>query len=876
MDSASTTESLPNVSRHARENGPRLLAGALAAALVMGAAARGQGPASTRSTTVQAPGESTGPIATPSGQSSAVEKFKDLTDPDALDKLDKKLKEKQKPPLEFFKSWVAPFDVLPFVKPGHWATVGLELKANHADYEGVLQSAAVRLSRTQEVVYRRGARLVKGQQARLGWQVMLPEYGKELPIDLSRPDAIRADGLWTAPLLRLEPHQMILVILARDPNVYNTWNQLQALIAPTRDVRSGLPIEQRRYYRMMLPLNPEKPALSPHPLTWTTISHVVWDDLGPEVLNTAQQQALVDWLHWGGQLIVVGGAGAAKAALQDRESFLGRYLPADATGEVSPLTDEELHAISREYPPPAPVEEWPEPDSEDFSGAPRPSGAAPPVGRPKLRPGTLYAPPESILRLRNRPILLSVLQPREDADAGAISTIPLVDGVDGSRLLGVERRVGRGRILMLGVSPTDPSLVAWKGLDTLVRRLVLRRPEEPWAPNKPEPGRLLAAPELTWVRLLGRDLGTRPPTPVVDPSAPATPGEVTVPPDPVAAWLDDAQLPTTARAALEDASGISIPGRNFVLKVLVAFALAVVPLNYLFCRFLLRRRELAWVMVPVLSLAFAVVVERGAARELGYDSAIDEIDLLEVHAGYPRGHLSRIAALYSTGRVRFTVAYPDEPSSLALPLNIPANASLRGADTTQAAWESQPVPALTGFQVQPRSLNMFRAEQMFPLGGSIRYVTAPSRRIVNATNLELRDAVLVDVGESGKPVRRPLGTIAAGAVFDLDRPRPKAAEAAAPRGGWTDPEPFLEPLRSYTWPGPEGTGERRLVAWTPDARPRQKITPPIDRARGLTMVVVHLAYGPAPSPGLTLYDTASNSNPTTEPTPSPDTLTQRP
>jgi hypothetical protein len=842
------------VFRHAREIGPRLLGVAMALALAPGVPARGQG-------------QSTTPSSQPAGPS-AVEKFKDLTDPEALDKLEKKLKEKQKPPLEFFKSWVAPFDILPYVKPGHWATVGLEMKANHADYEGQLQTAAVRLSRTQEVVFRRGARLVKGQQSRLGWQVLFPEFGKELPIDLARPEAIRADGLWTAPLLKLEPHQMILMILARDPNVYNSWNQFQALIAPTRDVRSGLPAEQRRYYRMVIPLTPEKPALSPHPLTWTTISHVVWDGLGTEALNTAQQQALLDWLHWGGQLVVVGGAGPATATLQDKESFLGRFLPADLTGEVAPLTDDELHALSREYPPPLPPDDWPDPDSEGVDYSNRP---APAPSRVKARPGSVYAPPESIVRVRNRPIFLSVLRPRDDGDAGAITTIPLIEADAGSRLLGVERRVGRGRILMLAVNPTDPSLVAWKGLDTFVRRLVLRRPEEPWAPSRSEPNRLLAAPELTWFRLLGRDLGTR--TPTVE----ATPGEPTLPLDPVAAWLDDAQLPTMARAALEDASGISIPGRGFVLKVLVAFALAIVPLNYLFCRFVLRRRELAWLLVPVLSLAFAVVVERGAARELGYDSAIDEIDLLEVHAGYPRGHLSRIAALYSTGRVRFTIAYPEEPTALALPLNIPAGASLRGADTTQAAWESQPVPALTGFQVQPRSLNMYRAEQMFPLGGTVRYATAPSRRVVNNTNMELRDAVLVDVGEDRKPVRKTLGTIAPGAVFDLDNPPPAATTpppAVAPRVGWTDPEPFLEPLRNYAWPGPEGAGERRLVAWTPDARPRQKISPAIDRARGFTIVVVHLAYGPAPSPGLSAYDTASASR--SEPTPPPDNVAQRP
>ena len=53
-------------------------------------------------------------------------------------------------------------------------------------------------------------------------------------------------------------------------------------------------------------MDAEKPPLSSHPLTWTTISHVVWDGLPPDILSVAQQQALLDWLHWGGQLIFTG------------------------------------------------------------------------------------------------------------------------------------------------------------------------------------------------------------------------------------------------------------------------------------------------------------------------------------------------------------------------------------------------------------------------------------------------------------------------------------------------------------------------------------------------------------------------------------------
>ena len=67
---------------------------------------------------------------------------------------------------------------------------------------------------------------------------------------------------------------------------------------------------------------------------------------------------------------------------------------------------------------------------------------------------------------------------------------------------------------MLTINPNEEALLAWPGLDTLVRRVVLRRPEEPlgeWTgsegaiPNSPARGRLLSQ-DLTWYRITSRDL----------------------------------------------------------------------------------------------------------------------------------------------------------------------------------------------------------------------------------------------------------------------------------------------------------------------------------------------------------------------------------
>ena len=65
-------------------------------------------------------------------------------------------------------------------------------------------------------------------------------------------------------------------------------------------------------------------ACRPHALYWTSIAYLLWDDFDPAQWDGEQQQALINWLHWGGQIIVSG----PDALEQLRNSFLRAYLPA--------------------------------------------------------------------------------------------------------------------------------------------------------------------------------------------------------------------------------------------------------------------------------------------------------------------------------------------------------------------------------------------------------------------------------------------------------------------------------------------------------------------------------------------------------------------
>ena len=773
-------------------------------------------------------------------------------------KLEKLKKESQRPPFEFSRSQVLPNDVLPYIKANHWTMIGLELRANHGDYDGLLQSRPVRLmDQPNEVIYRRDARLIKGQQARLTLPILLPTIPKELIFQLLRPEGLRADEDWTASLRVLEPQQQLVVVLAKEANdTYGRWTSLRATI-PTEITREDPNLlEQFRYYRMVLPLDPEKPLLSPHPLTWTPISHVIWDGMPPERLGVGQQQAMLDWLHWGGQLVIVGGVGPSFAPL--RESFLAPYLPAEVTGEDVARSGEELTPLSETYPP--------QMAQVDLDGDPIAQMPAAAWAEVWNKMGRRYKPAAPIRTEAKKPIFVTGLAPRPGA-----TTIPL--GGPNDPPLAVEWRVGRGRVTMLAVALTNPDLAKWEGYDTLLRRVVLRRPEERLTDTvqakvnggfEPAHFEMLTARDLTEVRYLARNLGVTPFKPdkggepqgfLVNGFNPANRTQF-----PTNDWLDAGALPILARETLDKASGIEIPSPQFVLKVILAYLIAVVPLNWLICRYVIGRREWAWAVVPLLSIGFAVGVERAAAFDVGYDSSCDEVDLIETHGAYPRGHLSRFASIYSTGRIRYTIAYPTDSTAVAVPLA--TGRALRGEDAVQSSLRTQPTPALTDFQVQPRSLSMFRAEQMPSLPGTITLGagTTPEgpRTISNTLGFDLADAWVVAVGRDGSAVRgQHVGAIAAGAAVPLGELGEVDLAGTKGKPNTLDPGPFLGLLlRASVAEQNEEVGEIRLVGRIDQLMPGQTIDPPVDRHRGFTLVVAHLQPPALPDPAATRYTSA--------------------
>ncbi len=130
----------------------------------------------------------------------------------------------------------------------------------------------------------------------------------------------------------------------------------------------------------------------------------------------------------------------------------------------------------------------------------------------------------------------------------------------------------------------------------------------------------------------------------------------------MAAWNDRSGAATAARGALRDAAGISVPRGEFVLQVLAIYLLVLAPVNWGIFR-LIGRVEWAWLAAPLIAVAGAFAVIRLAQLDIGFASSLTEVAVAEVQADYPRAHVTRYTALYTSLSTKYKVSFEDPDSA---------------------------------------------------------------------------------------------------------------------------------------------------------------------------------------------------------------------
>ena len=225
----------------------------------------------------------------------------------------KKEKEKPKPDFEPPKLSIVPqkTDVaaIRLVKPGHWTAAVEEMKANNFDFVGQLY-AEVRESGSGKVIdldrTPHKLAIVRPATAEGANEV----FGNDVLGSGQRSEGVAGDQLRSrggSPVTSPGPEPLSL-----QKRINTTWWCCRPRPIATAGWNQWIVCAHAyldgplNYYQVVTPQIVKPLPLPSNSLAWTNIAYLVWDDVDPQMLSLEQQKAMVDWLHWGGQIIISG------------------------------------------------------------------------------------------------------------------------------------------------------------------------------------------------------------------------------------------------------------------------------------------------------------------------------------------------------------------------------------------------------------------------------------------------------------------------------------------------------------------------------------------------------------------------------------------
>ncbi|MGE0609598.1 MAG: hypothetical protein AB7O62_21080 [Pirellulales bacterium] len=769
----------------------------------------------------------------------------------------KKAKEKPKPDFVPGRALMTQPNSLSLVetsfKPGHWTSATLDLTANNFDFRGELVTDPFELT---DMPFRLGtsrpANLPKAQRKSLELIYFVPpgKLNKRVIVRLLAPGGRREVLQESYPTVRIPDHQFYFLVLSSAPSRYNYLRSLNT-VSPFCGWAPGQPFQH--YYKIVSPKIDKRVPVPANSLCWTGVAYVLWDDFDPTLFTPEQQSAMLDWLHWGGRL-VISGPDSLDAL---RTSFLAPFLPA-LGGDSLVLDTEALAPLSQSW---------------------------------SRKPG------DSLKLKKNwsgRKLFVDPADPLVQVLARSPTEEPLL----------VERRVGRGGIVLSAFGLGSRDLVNWGGLDEFVHACLLRRQPRDFLFDENRghylrwdgvPGSMFDPTMVSDVDYFTRDdtvqrdsmywqavMENRPLGGI--PLAPGPRREVFDPNDPdneswasetlapesdnanygpgVAGWTDFNLPAELARRSLRQAAGIAIPNADFVVWVLGSYLLVLVPLNWAIFR-LMGRVELAWVAAPVITIGFALAVVKLAQLDIGFARAKTELAVVEFNGAHPKAHVTRYTALYTSLSTRYDFRF-DDATALVQPFppfnKDEAQGLLQGQLRTTVNFrrfpsgdsESGTHITLEGFEVSSNSLGMLHSEHMSDMGGIILSGDrATGYKVANKTDLSLRGASVIGPGEVAW-----IGDLAAGGEAAL------TFEEGGLEALWSD-------NRAAAWrrqPGQErhkllevrdlgrlaharnNGRELRLVAWTEEEVTGMTVEPAASQGTQSAVIIAHLAYGHRPLP----------------------------
>ena len=666
-------------------------------------------------------------------------------------------------------------------KLGHWVSIDFIAIANNFNAEGYLETGSSLVNRPNLIegtdYYVETVRpftLTKGEWKKLETSVFLPRKAKPSKTN-SISYVLNNGGSLPAlspvmPVNLLEDYQFHIVLLSTRSDSLKYLSFLDCIRIPAGD--SGSVGTEPEFYSVV-PTTKDNPVPLPNQsLNWTTIAYLIWDDLDPDALSRQQQQALLDWLHFGGQIIFSG----PDCIDRLQSSFLADYLPGQFEESIA-LRKADLEELN---------ENW------------------------SIESEKNPAEKRKLIVVDDSPLPAIRFRPHEDADF-----------IAGSSGLAIERRIGRGRVVATSFSINNRQMKNWRSFSSFVHNALLRKPsrrfdryqeyaslsfkyvDDRTSIYDPLPGSTL--------RFISRDLASNANAASTAHSeetqgdyenaglvrrslidgmgAYGERSEFILPgtgrkrnaddvyhyggfhsatQSGVAGWNDDSGIAMAARETLKKAARISPPSASFVMKMLGLYLLILVPINWAIFR-LIGKVEWAWIAAPIIALTGAFAVVRYASLDIGFVRSVTHVGVLELHNDYPRGHLTDYAALYTSLSTRYNVEL-DNLSGQSLPFaNVSTEIFRRGESSKRVELNRTTTTDLKNYLVRSNSTGLLHTEMILDVGGGIRLTgTDDNLAVDNGSLINIEDAGVVRRNSNGDLEFAWLGSLEAGSEQSLD------------------------------------------------------------------------------------------------------------
>jgi hypothetical protein len=270
--------------------------------------------------------------------------------------------------------------------------------------------------------------------------------------------------------------------------------------------------------------------------------------------------------------------------------------------------------------------------------------------------------------------------------------------------------------------------------------------------------------------------------------------------------------------------------------------------------------EWAWAAAPFISVGGAIAVVYMAQLDIGFARSKSELAVMELQSTYPRAHLTRYLALYSSLGTRYQLRFDDQ-SAVALPFaagqRMLVGQGVGAVDfrrTPQLADENEEAAQVTldGLEISSNTTGMVHSEEMLDAGGGFGWQPLGTNRyrLVNDTRFAWQGVAVIGPRQAAW-----VGSLDAGAAATVELV--DRVPDVEPWSKQLDNSPVTSEqtadglnLRNFyrlaqnQLSDETSANELRVVGWTADEVAGLTIRPGSSQSRQLTFVVGHLDYGP--------------------------------